>query len=63
MLLKYYFILLDVDECTEHPCINNGTCVKYDGSYRCQCIQGWTGQNCEIGMSYLTYTIVGYFNI
>ncbi|XP_012161097.1 laminin subunit gamma-1 [Ceratitis capitata] len=39
--------------CAEHPntCENGGRCISYtkeDGSYRCECKQGYLGKNCEI---------------
>lgn len=29
-------------ECSNHPCLNNGTCVDYDG-ITCQCLDGYSG--------------------
>ncbi|KAL9987869.1 hypothetical protein ACROYT_G002244 [Oculina patagonica] len=37
----------DVDECTNNPCKNGATCVNLDGSYRCDCKSGYSGNNCE----------------
>jgi hypothetical protein len=37
----------DVDECLASPCQHGGTCVNSPGSYACQCLEGWTGTNCE----------------
>uniref|UniRef100_A0A0A1WMS8 Delta-like protein n=1 Tax=Zeugodacus cucurbitae TaxID=28588 RepID=A0A0A1WMS8_ZEUCU len=39
--------------CDEHPntCENGGRCISFtkdDGSYRCECKQGYLGKNCEI---------------
>ncbi|XP_017483783.1 PREDICTED: teneurin-3-like, partial [Rhagoletis zephyria] len=39
--------------CDEHPdtCANGGRCISFtknDGSYRCECKQGYLGKNCEI---------------
>jgi len=29
--------------------LNNGICVNTEGSYRCNCTEGYGGQHCEIG--------------
>ncbi|KAI8500486.1 hypothetical protein Bbelb_220520 [Branchiostoma belcheri] len=36
----------DVNECTKHPC-QYGHCEDQDGGYKCTCLPGWTGQNCQ----------------
>ncbi|PIK43090.1 putative fibropellin-1 isoform X4 [Apostichopus japonicus] len=42
---------IPVDACWSSPCLNNGTClVDTPGdklTYRCECHQGFTGQNCD----------------
>lgn len=44
------FAGLDIQECSSiNPCLNNGTCFNNNGSYSCQCTDGWQGQNCEKG--------------
>ena len=48
----YYDVLsnlLDINECTNSPCKNGATCVNLDGSYRCDCKSGYSGDNCETG--------------
>ena len=42
-------IFLDIDECLNDPCLHAGNCSNTDGSYSCNCVQQWTGQNCQIG--------------
>lgn len=40
----------DVNECyTMQPCRNGGTCQNIDGSYLCQCKEGWTDPECTTG--------------
>ncbi|XP_078661238.1 uncharacterized protein LOC144905439 [Branchiostoma floridae x Branchiostoma belcheri] len=39
----------DIDECASDPCQYNGTCVDGVNSYTCQCVPGFTGDNCENG--------------
>jgi len=48
--------------CVEHPdtCENEGKCVslsREDGSYRCQCRQGFLGKNCEIRDDFLLTSV------
>ena len=42
--------LLDIDECTKNgsPCDDNATCTDNNGSYECECNDGYTGDgyNC-----------------
>ena len=40
---------LDVDECLSEPCENGGTCLDEASRYECQCVDGFRGDNCEIG--------------
>ncbi|KAI8515726.1 hypothetical protein Bbelb_065390 [Branchiostoma belcheri] len=39
----------DINECASYPCLNGGTCRNLNNTYRCDCVPGWTGVNCEIG--------------
>ncbi|CAO2585923.1 von Willebrand factor A domain-containing protein 2 [Lemmus lemmus] len=36
-----------VNLCKPSPCMNEGTCVLKNGSYRCECRGGWEGPHCE----------------
>lgn len=54
MLLKNQilrFNCLEIDECAvgEHKCDENASCLNTQGSYQCQCNEGFTGDgfNCE----------------
>lgn len=51
------FDILDVNECTTDPCINNGTCINTYGSYYCRCPPGWEGVNCMAGKLYQKYHV------
>ena len=46
-----YFLLTDIHECGSSPCIY-GTCIDNVNSYTCTCDDGYTGTNCETGMSH-----------
>lgn len=43
------FILTDIDECFSNPCLNDGICNDLINRYRCTCIAGFRGRNCQIG--------------
>ena len=47
------FLFLDINECEANPCNNGGTCVDLVGDYRCDCVPGYTGADCETGTHYL----------
>ena len=37
----------DID-CSKNPCKNGGTCIDTFQGYKCKCIPGYNGTNCEI---------------
>ena len=39
----------DIDECASNLCDNGGTCDDLVNGYRCQCADGYTGEQCKIG--------------
>lgn len=39
---------LDANECDSKPCVNANSCRNLIGGYFCECVPGWTGQNCDI---------------
>lgn len=49
--LKSSLPLLDANECDSKPCVNANSCRNLIGGYFCECVPGWTGQNCDIGQS------------
>ncbi|CAF3854827.1 unnamed protein product [Rotaria sp. Silwood1] len=38
----------EVDFCSSNPCKTNGRCLSDKSGYRCQCYEGYMGENCEI---------------
>lgn len=42
---KYFFT--ERDFCSSNPCKINGRCLSGQSGYRCQCYEGYTGDNCE----------------
>ena len=47
------FYYLDIDDCDPDPCQNNATCVDQVNGYTCNCLVGYTGNDCETG-NYIT---------
>ena len=47
------FYFLDTNECLANggvgDCINGATCTNNDGSFTCNCGDGWDGQLCQTG--------------
>ena len=33
--------------CESNPCTNGGTCTTMTSSYRCLCVEGFRGINCQ----------------
>ena len=44
MYLKF---LVDIDDCDPDQCENGATCNDGVDSYTCDCVSGYTGNNCE----------------
>ena len=40
---------VDIDECASNPCGEGGACSDGVDTYDCECLTGWTGDNCETG--------------
>ena len=38
-----------VNECESSPCIHGGTCTDRLGGFDCECPQGYSGRQCELG--------------
>ena len=50
----YTVCIVSVDttnECASFPCQNGGDCTNLLGGFHCQCIDGFSGSQCEIGTS------------
>jgi hypothetical protein len=62
-LHKMCFFVSDIDECMSDPCQNNGTCTDQINAYKCQCVLGFNGTNCENSMFYQLYINVILFGI
>ena len=45
--MKIIYVLV-VDPCEPNPCQNDGLCLPgKDGSFTCQCVDGYSGDVCE----------------
>ncbi|XP_033105221.1 uncharacterized protein LOC117107621 [Anneissia japonica] len=38
---------LSPDLCFSHPCLNGGACTAFRNRYSCDCLNGYSGTNCE----------------
>ena len=50
-----YFLL---DPCFDNPCENGGTCTITGGTYKCTCVNGFTGSRCQIRKSCLSFKLI-----
>uniref|UniRef100_A0A8C6XSH5 Neurogenic locus notch homolog protein 1 n=1 Tax=Naja naja TaxID=35670 RepID=A0A8C6XSH5_NAJNA len=46
-LLFFYTLIFSLDQDVKSPCQNGATCQNTNGSYRCVCKPGFTGDSCE----------------
>ena len=42
--------------CRSFPCQHGGTCIDGVNRYTCKCAAGYTGTNCETGMTGIILT-------
>ena len=42
-------VLITGQLCTARPCANGGTCLETGNTRTCDCVAGYTGQDCETG--------------
>ena len=35
------------NQCVPNPCKNGGNCYDDEDNYKCTCVRGYTGYNCE----------------
>ena len=48
-VLLFRNIFTDINKCLNNPCLNNGTCYKKPGSFKCKCTSGYDGETCANG--------------
>ena len=52
---------IDIDECETNPCHSNASCTDSEGSFDCQCNNGYTGNgvsNCASRTNFHTWEFV-----
>ena len=45
----FHFVLIDIDECASHPCMNGGSCDDHLAGFTCRCVVGYSGPTCSTG--------------
>ena len=45
----------DRDDCTSLPCMHDSVCEDLVDGYNCQCALGYTGDQCQTGITKRTY--------
>ena len=43
------FFILDVNDCVDVTCQNRGSCLDGIDGFTCVCVDGFSGENCQIG--------------
>ena len=49
--------------CNPNPCLNGGQCTGEGQTYTCECVGGFTGNTCEIGMSTKTMSSIAIYTM
>ena len=49
--------LADANECLGKPCLHAHSCKNLIGGYICDCLRGWSGQNCDISQYYASPSV------
>ena len=42
-------LILDIDDCADAPCANDGTCFDEVNGFSCECAPGYSGIDCSDG--------------
>ena len=50
--------LTDIDDCVNHTCGNGGSCEDGVNSYSCNCLVGFTGDQCETGRMHVVQGLI-----
>ena len=59
VISKCFYGYADIDECASSPCQHDAMCHNELDLYRCSCLPGYTGSNCETG----EYSIIFYYRL
>lgn len=52
----------DINECDSRSCHQFGTCINTIGSYKCECISGYTGNGMECTKILVNECVTGQHN-
>ena len=58
-----FVLFTDINECVSNPCENGGTCQDAVNHYTCDCVTGYTGEECETGRVNILMLSVSIFYI
>ena len=58
---KYNQNIVDIDDCANNPCQNGATCTDMVNQYNCTCVDGYSGDNCEIGWNVFYFLCAAHF--
>ncbi|MBN3271623.1 JAG2 protein, partial [Polyodon spathula] len=50
LLISFFFLNVDTNDCNPHPCYNGGICVDGINWFRCECAPGFAGPDCRINI-------------
>ena len=45
-------LFVDIDDCSDTPCAHGGECIDGVDEYSCNCVPGYTGNDCDVGKIY-----------
>ena len=49
-IVNFFFLISDLNMCRNPLCQSGGTCINtVADDYRCDCMPGYTGKNCQTG--------------
>ena len=58
--VAYLVNFLDIDECASLPCENGGSCIDGVDIFTCECVDGYTGNQCETSEGLWVMIIFSY---
>ena len=47
LIIIVSYVLVNINECANEPCLNEGRCTDLINAFRCSCVAGYTGETCE----------------
>ena len=56
--LILWIVIAEIGDCSKKPCQNGGVCVDQGDGYLCDCVLGYTGDDCETGSSLFNFVLL-----